>query len=285
MADMLHAYLRHSCVLALSALGLTLSSCQSPPMNYANYARYSEGSAPLSWDASLRRAIATFDAQSRVQGSGAYSTRPEAQMALHSTFDFARDEPDLYFYPQRIAPSYCSGAVHAAVLAGLMNWDATRPDFAFTEEQWQHLVPRACEDGERVWGWANANGPGYAVLVHALGAGYSFTSPSQARPLDIVKMWWTDDIGGAERGHLAILIANKRDEIVIWGSHDKDDQGREGIYYKTIPKSKIKRILFTRITQPEAFARAKDISYNSWLNGLLRQPTSWAECLRRAGIR
>ncbi len=254
-------------------------------MNYANHARYPEGTPPMSWNASLQRAIASFDAQPRVQGSGAYSTRPEAHIALRSTFGLDRDEADLYFYPQRIAPSYCSGAVHAAVLAGLMHWDATRPDFAFTEEQWQSLVPRDCEDGDGVWGWANANGPGYAVLVHALGAGYSFTSPAQARPLDIVKMWWTDEIGGAERGHLAILIANRRDEIVIWGSHQKDDQGQEGIYYKTIPKSKIKRMLFTRITQPEAFARAGEIGYNPWLNALLRQPASWQQCLRRAGVK
>ncbi len=275
----------------LALLGLTLGSCQSPPMNYANYGTFPEGMPPLSWESALSRTMHRIQHSQIKTGRGAYSTRPEAHAALRSCFVFAYGfgfasdgQPDLLYYPERLNPSYCSGAVYTAVLGALIEWDGSRPDFALTQDEWRALVPRSCEDGDRVWGWANANGPGYAVLVHELGAGYSFTSWAQARPLDIVKMWWTDEIGGLERGHLAILVENNADHIVIWGSHERNERGQEGIYLKKIPKSKIRRVLFTRITNPEKFAGSEGIEYNSWLNSLLRTRVSWEECLRRSGV-
>ena len=46
----------------------------------------------------------------------------------------------------------------------------------------------------------------------------------------------------------------------------------------------MKRVLFTRITKPEAFNRASQLPDDAWLTSLMTEDTSWAECVRRCGI-
>ncbi len=253
-------------------------------MSYANRPASSSAAAP-SWNTALQAAMDELSAQDGVYGKHSYSTSRAAHDALRSCFGFTKHN-HLYYFPEKLTPSYCSGAVHAAVLAALIDWSRARPEeITLRRNDWENLVPRGVEDGERVWGWANSNGAGYAVLVHELGAGYSFTEWEKARPLDIVKLWWTKEIGGLERGHLAILLAVRENDILIWGSHERDETGRGGIYVKSIPKEKIQRALFTRITTPKAFEDASRIGYNEWLNSLLRYRVSWEETLRRSGVR
>ncbi len=264
---------------------LLVTSCISPKIGYANRPSSHTRQAAPTWNEALQAAMQELSSQKDACSRHAYSTSRAAHDALRSCFGFTRTH-QLYYFPERLHPSYCSGAVHAAVLAALIDWSRARPDvITLRENDWKNLVPRSVDDGERVWGWANSNGPGYAVLVHELGAGYSFTNWSQARPLDIVKLWWTDEIGGRERGHLAILLKVREDDILIWGSHERDASGRAGIYVKSVAKEKIRRALFTRITKPEAFEEASSIGYHEWLNSLLRTRVTWEECLHRSGVK
>ncbi len=268
------------CALTLASI----SSCQSPPIVYAIDAPAAQPHTPLSWTQAFDGAIKQLSKTEGLEGKGCYSTRAEAHYALLNSFGFGMVTDRLYYLPSKLSPSFCSGAVYIALLSALMHWDSTNPDIAFTEEDWDSMLPRSVQDGEGVWGWANANAAGFANLIHQLGAGYSFTNPAQAKHLDIIKIWWTKEIGGREHGHLAILIKQDPKHYYIWGSHQRDEKGQEGIYIKRIAKSDIGRVLFTRITQPAAFQRAEDIGYDPWLNALLYTPVSWEETLKRAGV-
>ncbi len=269
--------------LSVTALAV-LNSCTSPPVAYAIDSPPPHQHSPLSWSQALSGAIKQLSNTDGLEGKGCYSTRADAHYALRSCFGFGMISGKLYYMPSKLTPSFCSGAVHIALLSALMHWDSTHPEISLSKEDWDSMLPGNVQDGEGVWGWANANAAGFANLIHKLGAGYSFTNPAQARRHDIIKIWWTNEIGGKERGHLAFLIKQDAEHYYIWGSHQRDEKGQEGIYTKQIAKSDVARVLFTRITQPAAFQRAEDIGFDPWLNALLYTPVSWEETLRRAGV-
>ncbi len=191
----------------------------------------------------------------------------------------------LSFNPSGARPSFCSGAVYAAVLSALIRWDAAQPRRCISPEAWQALAPGRVPDGVGAWGYANANGPGFALLVHRLGAGVSFTDWAKARPSDIVKIWWNDALGGEERGHLAILVKDEGESVRIWSSNQPTGGAADGFGFKTYPKSAIRRVLFTRITAPAAFNRAPALGEDAWLRSLMKSCTTWEECARRCQFR
>lgn len=134
-------------------------------------------------------------------------------------------------------------------------------------------------DGEGPWGWANANGPGLAVLVHRLGAGVNFEDWRKARPGDFMKIFWTDHIGRRESGHLTVLVKDGGDTVTFWSSNMPDGYGA-----KTVPKSQIRRVIFTRITRPERFNLAPAVGSHPWLSSLLRQEVGIKEVRRYSGM-
>ncbi|MFI3244051.1 MAG: hypothetical protein R3Y56_07360 [Akkermansia sp.] len=229
--------------------------------------------ARLSWTECLRSSINEIQAQ----GAGHYSVKDDAHEALARSF---RWKGRAIYDKSEPRPSFCSGAVYVALLNALIKWEAAQGKAQFSKEAWQALFPLRYQDGERAWGWANANGPGLALLIHQLGAGYSFTDWDKARPFDVIKMWWTHEIGGKERGHIAFFIKDEGDKVLIWSSNQSLDGQQGGYGLRYYPKSSIKRALFTRITKPQAFEGASQIKFNPWLHGLLRQSSSWADALR-----
>lgn len=82
-------------------------------------------------------------------------------------------------------PSFCSSATYVAILHALCEWDRNR---VISRQAWVNLKPYVGiadnlnlekfgqNDGQGCWGRGNANGPGVAVLIHDLNAGYSFTA-------------------------------------------------------------------------------------------------------------
>ncbi len=233
------------------------------------------------WWRALQQAIVEIHRR----GPGGYSTADAAHDALHQSFAWNERAGRLVFNPAGARPSFCSGAVYAAVLSALARWDAAQPSRRITEAAWKALAPQRVPDGVGPWGCANANGPGFAVLVHRLGAGISFTDWAQARPSDIMKIWWNDAIGGDERGHLVILVRDEGESVRVWSSHQPNSAAPGGFGFRTYPKSAIRRVLFTRITNPAAFNRAPAIGEDSWLMQLTQRNVSWEECARRCGIR
>ncbi len=217
-------------------------------------------------------------------GAGGYSTDEQAKSALKKAFSWHEQLQQPVFDPLVARPSFCSGAVYAVVLSSLAKWERTLQRRIISPESWQALLPRDNKDGEGAWGWANANGPGFAMLVRQLGAGYSFTDIRKAQPADILKIWWNEEIGHNERGHLVIYDRDCGESIRVWSSNRASGNKAGGYGLRTYPKSEIKRMLFTRITNPAAFNKAPTIGRNDWLHNLLYENTTWQESLKRSGV-
>lgn len=186
--------------------------------------------------------------------------------------------------PGKARPSFCSSAVYGALLLALDLWNSGRGENGLDGNAWQALSPKKVPDGTGPWGCANANGPGLAVLIHKLGAGHSFTEWEKAQPGDIMKLWWTEAIGARERGHLTIYLSQTEDSLTFWSSNQSNPGKTPGYGTKTIPKSTVKHVLFTRVTRPEAFAKAPSIGTDPWLGSLLKKTVTMEEALRRCGL-
>ncbi len=222
------------------------------------------------------------EALSQFPKGGGYATDKNALSALAEKgcrWDAKNDTP--LYLPKKAKPSFCSSAIYLLILRSLQIWDSNNTKPHISKNAWLHLAPRMEQkDGEGPWGWANANGPGLAVLVHSLGAGFSFENWHLAKPGDFMKIFWTNELGKNEFGHLTLLIKQSPDSVTFWSSNLPKGYGT-----KTIPKSQVKRVIFTRITKPSRFNQAPHIRYNSWLNSLLTHPVSISEVRRRSGIK
>ena len=138
------------------------------------------GTSP--WYQALRAGLSQF------RNGGGYKTNRQAMEALAEKtcrWDPRTRRP--VFLLREATPSFCSSACYLLLLKSLQIWDAAQPQPVISERAWLALIPRLGQhDGEGPWGWANANGPGLAVLVHRLGAGVNFEDWRKARPGDFM---------------------------------------------------------------------------------------------------
>lgn len=141
-------------------------------------------SGAASWYQALRTGLSQF------RNGGGYETSREAMQALAEKacrWDPRTRRP--VFLLRNATPSFCSSACYLLLLKSLQIWDSAQPRPVISERAWLALIPRFGQhDGEGPWGWANANGPGLAVLVHRLGAGINFEDWRKARPGDFMKI-------------------------------------------------------------------------------------------------
>lgn len=222
-------------------------------------------------------------AMQRLEAGGGYACTGQALANFISAFRLDQGGT-LIITPDKARPSFCSSAVYSALLIALHMWDAEHERPVLTGKAWQALLPGRKADGCGPWGYANANGPGMALLIHELQAGHNFTQWSQAQPGDIMKLWWTEAIGGRERGHITIYRSQTENSVTFWSSNQNNPDGTHGYGIKTVPKETVKHVLFTRITKPEAFLKAPAIGTNKWLGSLLKTDITPAEVHRRSGI-
>ncbi|WP_411828099.1 hypothetical protein [Luteolibacter sp. AS25] len=165
-------------------------------------------------------------------------------------------------------PSFCSGATYLVLLKALGRGDAA-------------LLPEIDQkDGHGVFGRWNSNGPGAAKLVADLGAGINFTSWDEAIPGDFLKIWWTDKIGGRERGHLVVYLGHDTERVRFWSSNQPGGYGT-----KSVERGKCRRVLFTRITTPSKFSGARRLSESDpWLEKMLREDFRWEEVVEKCRV-
>lgn len=250
-----------------------------------------------------------------------------AWRGLNEAFRMSPSDRKPYIDAEKAQPSFCSLATYAALLKALTMWDT---DYKISREAWFNLKPYCGVvdmmnpkgynqgDGEGCWGYANANGPGVAVLVNDLKAGFSFTAYrgakseknketkderylsddewranevwSQARKGDFMKIFWDrneekgSDCGAIigingnkdddqERGHSVIFMGyNEKGEVLYWSSNGPGKEPKNNGYsIGCCDKTKIQRVVFTRITKPENFNNAKSIApskVHKWLSAL-----------------
>lgn len=176
--------------------------------------------------------------------------------------------------------SFCSGATYMVFLKVLDQLHKS-PPFALSEKTHARYARVGVKDGEEIFGRWNANGPGTAKLFADLNCGVNFTSYAHALPGDFMKMWWTDAIGGKERGHLVIYLGTTGDQIHYWSSNQPNGYGR-----KSVSKSKIKHVLFSRLNNAARLKNASSLSpKDQFLADMLRKDFTWAQVVKRCKVR
>ena len=218
--------------------------------------------------------IYIIQAVNKMPSGGGYATSQEAFKRLRNEAIVWNEATQrLILRPERATPSFCSEACYLVLLQALMAWEKHFPQYRLPSSVWQKMaVSDPQHDGEGPWGCVNANGPGLAKWISDLGAGINFSQPQSAKPGDFLKIFWTEEIGAKEFGHLVVFIAYGRKPedgtlcIRFWSSN-KD----RGYGINTVPISSIKRMIFTRITNPVAFRKIETLpEKDQWLTDLLK---------------
>lgn len=216
---------------------------------------------------------------------GGYAADPAAERRLAER-GIVWDGRQLRVSPRGASPTFCSAACYMVLLQALQNWQAVPGHTRFSPRVWECLRvlgPRH-PDGLLSWGRANANGPGFAKWVCDLGAGVNFSSVSLARPGDFLKFFHSPDIGVSERGHMVIFLGLESlkgvPHICYWSANKGQGYG-----IRRAPLRSLHHLIFTRITHPEAFARAPLLPQSdAWLGSMLTQPHSFDQVRKRCRI-
>ena len=185
------------------------------------------------------------------QGGG-YATSQAAIAALGKAVKSTGNA--LIVNPKLAQPSFCSGAtylVFTKLLSGLVDAGQLR----LTTAELQRLEVRGQSDGVGVWGRWNANGPGVARMFHDFGLGPNFESFDDAQPGDFMKVFWSDEIGAREFGHLVVYLGRHTDatgttQIRFWSSNRPG-----GFGIKDVPITKIHWAIFSRLLYPQGIRR------------------------------
>lgn len=179
-----------------------------------------------------------------------------------------------------VGPSFCSGATYLVLLRVI---EQLRSQGALTLSR-QTLVRLAdldVKDGVEIFGRWNANGPGAAKLFADLGCGVNFTSWAHAQPGDFLKIWWTEAIGGRERGHLVVYLGHSPTEVTFWSSNQPHGYGR-----KSVSRKKIKHALFTRLTDHRRLAKVRKLPpTDPFLADMLGKDFTWARVTNACRVR
>lgn len=176
--------------------------------------------------------------------------------------------------------SFCSGATYIIFLRTL---DLLQDNQALTlnPKDLKRYATLSVQDGEEVFGRWNANGPGTAKLFTDLRCGVNFTSYTAAQPGDFLKIWWTDKIGGKERGHLVVYLSQTADSVTFWSSNQPKGYGK-----KTVAKSKIKRALFSRLTDHRKLVQVTRLSTkDQFLADMLRKDFTWKQVMKECSVK
>lgn len=212
---------------------------------------------------------------------GRYAANRLALIQLQSSGDLVKGK--FFHIPRAPYPSFCSGATYLIFVRTLEEL-RKRGVLKLNAETLDSLVIRDQRDGEGIWGRWNANGPGTARLFHELNLGKNFTDYSQALPGDFLKIFWTNEIGKQERGHSVIFMGlEKKDgveHVRFWSSNQPDGYG-----FKTVPKSTIKRAVFSRLEHPENLNRSGKLpETDAYLASLLNVRSTEKEMKEKCGL-
>jgi hypothetical protein len=149
----------------------------------------------------------------------------------------------------------------------------------------ERLKPNMENDGLRIWGRWNSNGPGTAKFIHDTGMGFNFDNIDEALPGDFLKIYWNDQVGKLEKGHTVIFLGvekiNGAEFIRFWGS----SASTQGYGEKVIPKKDAIKTLFTRLTTLSAYTAISTLPEKDlFLESMLSRVSSWKELRVASGI-
>ncbi|MDP4646315.1 MAG: hypothetical protein NWS80_04230 [Akkermansiaceae bacterium] len=243
------------------ALALVLASCAPSPQ-------------PVGGDANAY----VLAAVKTMPGGGGYDASPAAvqRLAASVSANGGGLQEDL----GKCGASFCSGATYVVFLRTI-DLLREREGLVLSDVAMQRYAKVVEQDGTEIFGRWNANGPGTAKLFAELGCGTNFTDYESARPGDFMKIWWTDEIGGRERGHLVVYLGQSGDTIRYWSSNVTGGYGR-----KTAEKSEIRRVLFSRLDNTGGLKNATRLSAkNNFLADMLTKPFTWEQVVRECRVK
>lgn len=217
----------------------------------------------------------------KIPDGGKYAANRVAILRLQSTAHF--EQGKFFTIPDAPFPSFCSGATYLIfirTIEDLRRMNAINLSSAALTE----LIIRGQPDGVGVWGRWNANGPGTARLFHELDLGRNFTDYEQARPGDFMKIFWTGEVGKAERGHSVIFLGREtkdgKEHVRFWSSNIPDGYG-----IKSVPRAKIANAVFSRLEHPQNLNGVIELPRKDpYLGSLLEVRSSMVEVRRKCGI-
>lgn len=213
---------------------------------------------------------------------GVYKADAEALAALNSAIQI--DTGRLCLAPEVATPSFCSGATYLVFLSVIERL-ANENGVKIPKTVLEGLLPDNLRDGIGVWGRWNANGPGTARLFDALHLGRNFTSFDDARAGDFMKIFWNENIGNNEHGHSVIYFgkyATKEgvETVRFWSSNQP-----YGYYARDVPKSEIKRALFSRLQRPSGILGLDRLPRtDDFLASMQKRSCTEEEMLRNLGL-
>jgi hypothetical protein len=213
---------------------------------------------------------------------GGYSTGVSARDALLAGIAWEDEKPALR--PKSAQPSFCSGATYFVFLVTLAQQQRAG-QLNLAPEVWKTLMVEGQADGQGVWGRWNANGPGTARLFFETGIGTNFTDLKAAKPGDFLKIFWNDSIGANEKGHSVIYIgtntSNGEETVSFWSSNQPSGYGT-----KEVPRSKIHRMVFSRLEDPSKLSDVARLSEKDlFLSSLEEKSVSPAAAAELIGIK
>ena len=191
--------------------------------------------------------------------------------------------------PEAARPSFCSGATYL-VFVRVLDQLSRQGALTMDAQTLGALVVAGQVDGQGIWGRWNANGPGTARLFSELQLGQNFTDFAAARPGDFMKIFWTTEIGKKERGHSVVFLGTNKvggqEFVRFWSSNMPTVAGdASGYGVKLVPRSKMARVIFSRLEHPANIAKAKTIAgTDAFLAGLLKRSAAMEEVRRMCGL-
>ncbi len=175
--------------------------------------------------------------------------------------------------------SFCSGATYLVFLR-VVEMLRKNGSLKLSPDAVALMAELGVKDGERVFGRWNANGPGTAKLFTELGCGRNFTSYEEARSGDFMKIWWNDEIGGKERGHLVVYLASDKSTVHFWSSNQPGGYG-----IRTVAKDSIQRVLFSRLERVDKLENVVKLTEkNQFLADMLDKPFTWDRVVKECAI-
>lgn len=216
---------------------------------------------------------------------GGYSVENKAKRSLDALRGAVKAEAGkIVVNPETAQPSFCSSATYIVLLRAV---DRIRQEekFAVSAKAAALLNVREEQpDGEGVWGRWNANGPGAAKLMHDTGMGRNFDDWKLARRGDFMKIFWTEEVGQKEHGHLVVYLGTRRkggqEMVRFWSSNKPGGYGE-----KEVPREKIRWAIFSRLEHPERINAVTRLSgTDRFLSDMLTKRFSREQVLRKLGV-
>ncbi len=220
---------------------------------------------------------------------GNYATNEDAGKRF---IDAIHTQGGLSVDPSNAKPSFCTTATYLVLTQVIEKlWNEGKLASVSQSAIDQLLPPQNTDslyhdDGTGVWGRWNANGPGTAKFFHDTRLGTNFESLSKAKAGDFLKIWWTTEVGGKERGHSVVFLGTRKNsktgetELNYWSSNQEI-----GYSSKWIPLSKAKHMIFSRFDSPSNLNGLPALpKTDQYLKDCMSKDSSFDEAKAKSGV-